>query len=128
MNCIALRVAYTLRNRSVARQPPGPSTAGKEPPPEAMITGSGIRHLLDQYEHSISDLRFDKTGSVRLGAPSDHFSHEQVFTFNAKHKGIGLFYDCLETQAGGYITSRFGIGESSSRRPSRKISSSVRFI
>ena len=32
---------------------------------------------------------------VDLEAPTDHFSHEQVSTFNAKHNGIGLFYDCL---------------------------------
>jgi aldehyde:ferredoxin oxidoreductase len=32
---------------------------------------------------------------VDMEAPSDHFSHEQVSTFNAKHNGIGLFYDCL---------------------------------
>jgi len=32
---------------------------------------------------------------VDLESPTDHFSHEQVSTFNAKHNGIGLFYDCL---------------------------------
>jgi len=32
---------------------------------------------------------------VDLEKPSDDFSHEQVSTFNAKHNGIGLFYDCL---------------------------------
>ena len=32
---------------------------------------------------------------VNIEAPSDHFSHEQVSTFNARHNGIGLFYDCL---------------------------------
>ena len=32
---------------------------------------------------------------VDMEAPSDHFSHAQVSTFNAKHNGIGLFYDCL---------------------------------
>jgi len=32
---------------------------------------------------------------VDLETPSDNFSHEQVSTFNARHNGIGLFYDCL---------------------------------
>ena len=32
---------------------------------------------------------------VDIETPSDHFSHEQVSTFNARHNGIGLFYDCL---------------------------------
>ncbi|RJQ59990.1 MAG: hypothetical protein C4530_08300 [Desulfobacteraceae bacterium] len=32
---------------------------------------------------------------VDMEPPSDHFSHEQVSTFNARHNGIGLFYDCL---------------------------------
>ena len=33
-------------------------------------------------------------GLVDLEAPTDNFSHEQVSTFNAKHNGIGLYYDC----------------------------------
>jgi len=32
---------------------------------------------------------------VDMETPSDHFSHEQVSTFNARYNGIGLFYDCL---------------------------------
>jgi aldehyde:ferredoxin oxidoreductase len=32
---------------------------------------------------------------VEMKSPDNHFSHEQVSTFNAKHNGIGLFYDCL---------------------------------
>jgi len=31
---------------------------------------------------------------VDLEAPTDNFSHEQVSTFNARHNGIGLYYDC----------------------------------
>jgi aldehyde:ferredoxin oxidoreductase len=34
-------------------------------------------------------------GQVDMEKPTDDFSHEQVSTFNAKHNGIGLFYDCL---------------------------------
>ncbi len=32
---------------------------------------------------------------VDMETPDDNFSHLQVSTFNAKHNGIGLFYDCL---------------------------------
>ena len=32
---------------------------------------------------------------VDMEPPTDDFSHEQVSTFNARHNGIGLFYDCL---------------------------------
>ena len=34
---------------------------------------------------------------VDMQEPSDHFSHEQVSTFNAKYSGIRLFDDCLGT-------------------------------
>jgi len=34
---------------------------------------------------------------VDMQEPSDHFSHEQVSTFNAKYNGVRLFDDCLGT-------------------------------
>jgi len=34
---------------------------------------------------------------VDMQEPSDHFSHEQVSTFNAKYSGVRLFDDCLGT-------------------------------
>jgi len=34
---------------------------------------------------------------VDMAEPSDHFSHEQVSTFNANYSGIRLFDDCLGT-------------------------------
>jgi len=34
---------------------------------------------------------------VDMQNPSDHFSHEQVSTFNAKYNGIGLYHDCTGT-------------------------------
>ncbi len=34
---------------------------------------------------------------VDMAEPTDHFSHEQVSTFNAKYSGVRLFDDCIGT-------------------------------
>ena len=36
----------------------------------------------------------NKPQAVGLEVPTDHFSHEQVSTFNARYNGIGQFLDC----------------------------------